>query len=274
MEVVAYTRTTWVEQIHYTSSHFAQEEGVREFAGKHGLVITRFYHDSALDMDTETVGGLISILDDAESSNWFCVLVDSRERLEGYKDLRLDPFKELVTLNKYLVITSQPFPEEVKQLAKRRKQVKKRKGGRKVAERLLAGRKKGARLGFHQSGPAPFGYRRDRSREEVNRVLLVPLPQEAIVVQTIFDEYLRLRSMKKLVQLLNESGIKTRRGKSWSRAGVAWILRNNTYAGYVHFGEIVVDGVHEPLVDKESFMAVQKIIASNTRNKRRKNSSA
>src|SRR5690606_41459898 len=54
-------------------------------------------------------------------------------------------------------------------------------------------------------------------------------------LQMIFREYLRLLSMKRLIKLLDERGLRTRRGKRWSRAGVSWILKNDTYVGRVHF---------------------------------------
>ncbi|MBX3470339.1 MAG: recombinase family protein [Planctomycetes bacterium] len=137
-----------------------------------------------------------------------------------------------------------------------------------VAERLLRGREAGARAGKHQSGPAPYGYRRDYSQRSTQGVLLVPDEEEGQVVQLIFREYLRLRSMKRLIKLLDERGLRTRRGKRWSRAGVSWILKNDTYVGRVHFGEIRAKGRHDSLVPPILFNKVQKLIRLNNKRNR------
>jgi DNA invertase Pin-like site-specific DNA recombinase len=58
-----------------------------------------------------------------------------------------------------------------------------------IAERLLRGREEGAKAGKHQSGPAPYGYRRDYSQRSTQGVLLVPDEKEGEVVQLIFREH-------------------------------------------------------------------------------------
>lgn len=134
-----------------------------------------------------------------------------------------------------------------------------------VARRLLRGREAGARLGKHQSGTAPFGYVRDysaRRRGEKGIPLRIE-PAEAEIVRAIFALYLRLCSMKRVIERLNASGARTRRGKEWSRAGIAWILKNETYLGRVHFGAIRARGEHEALVDPRTFARVQKLIRRN-----------
>jgi hypothetical protein len=134
-----------------------------------------------------------------------------------------------------------------------------------LTRRLLRGRENGARAGKHQSGTAPYGYYRDyeaRARGEKG----VPLklhPVEAEVIRTIFRLYLELRSMKRVVETLNAAGCRTRRGKEWSRAGIAWILKNETYVGRVHFGSIRSKGHHEPIIEIGKFQRIQRLIRKN-----------
>ena len=133
---------------------------------------------------------------------------------------------------------------------------------RELAKRLLHGRENGARSGKHQSGPAPFGYRRDADRSiKINE-------QEAEVVRFIFNEYLRVRSMKRLIELLAERSWRTRRGKAWSRAGISWILRNDTYVGRVHFGDIHTAGRHDPIVSQIIFNKARRLIRENDKRTR------
>ena len=133
-----------------------------------------------------------------------------------------------------------------------------------VTRRLLRGRENGAREGKHQSGTAPFGYVRDyESRGRGRGVPLKLHSTEAEVVRSIFDLYLRMRSMKRVVEHLNANGVRTRRSKEWSRAGIAWMLKNETYIGRVHFGSIRAKGRHEPIVSASVFQRIQRLIRKN-----------
>ena len=53
----------------------------------------------------------------------------------------------------------------------------------------------------------------------------------------------------------------------WSRAGISWILKNDTYVGRVHFGKIRSKGRHESIVPPIVFNKVQKLIRENNKRK-------
>lgn len=135
-----------------------------------------------------------------------------------------------------------------------------------VQSRLILGRRAAAAAGRHQSGPTPYGYQRGGSSG--SRVI-VEEPGEAAVVRSLFADYLRLGSMEKLVASLAERGLRTRRGKPWSRAGVSWILKNETYLGRVHYAEIRAQGIHRALIEPGVFRRVAERILANTRRGRR-----
>lgn len=146
-----------------------------------------------------------------------------------------------------------------------------RAGDPEVTARLLRGRENGARQGKHQSGTAPYGYVRDYEARGRGR-RGVPLRiegGEAEVIRTIFRLYLKLRSMKRVVEDLNAGGMRTRRGKEWSRAGIAWILKNETYIGRVHFGSIRAKGEHEAIIAPASFHKIQALIRKNDKRGRK-----
>jgi hypothetical protein len=118
-----------------------------------------------------------------------------------------------------------------------------------------------------QSGPAPFGYVRERIGGRRGQSQLRPDPQEADAVRVIFREYLRRRSMKKLIDYLQRENVSTRRGRLWSRAAIAWILKNDTYLGKVHAGGHRFRGAHQPIIAPIIFNKVQQLLLRN--NKRR-----
>lgn len=280
MKVVGYARTSWQEQVQArTPSVAAQEQALREFAQRTGLTLTVVHSDTGLGPAQSTVNGLVTVLDSMDE-DWEAVLVTSLCRLDvpsvsfcAREELELNEKKVLVALESTArALAAARAAEPSPSVAARRARDEERGDAsrrRVIAERLLRGREEGAKAGKHQSGPAPYGYRRDYSQRSTQGVLLVPDEKEGEVVQLIFREYLRLRSMKRLIKLLDERGLRTRRGKRWSRAGVSWILKNDTYVGRVHFGDIRAKGRHDSLVPPILFNKVQKLIRQN--NKRNKN---
>ncbi len=113
------------------------------------------------------------------------------------------------------------------------------------------------------SGGRPYGYQ--VARDDQGRPTLAVDPFEAEVVRTIFKEYLRRKSMKRVIEHLESRGSMTSRGKGWSRAGLAWILKNETYVGRVHFGKIRAKGQHPAIISPIIFNKVQKLIRNNNR---------
>jgi DNA invertase Pin-like site-specific DNA recombinase len=104
-------------------------------------------------------------------------------------------------------------------------------------------------------GRAPYGYR------VVNRHLRVH-DAEAEVVQEIFARYLDEGEGVRLIAAgLNERGIRTRRGGAWSIASVRAVLRNAVYVGTYRRLGVVVPTEHEPVIDRERFMAAQELLS-------------
>jgi DNA invertase Pin-like site-specific DNA recombinase len=277
VKVYGYARTSWAEQAQggRHPSVAEQERALRDFCARTGVTLLDVKSDTAISPTWTTMEGVVSILD-AATDGWDAVLVttacradhpqvsfDFREEVaaNGKRILVADP-ATAVALERALKQAAASAPQAPEPAEPDEAEASKRRA---IAERLLKGREAGARAGKHQSGPAPFGYRRDYDKRTDDGVLLVPDEQEGDVVRLIFREYLRLRSMKRLIKLLDEKGLRTRRGKRWSRAGVSWILKNDTYVGRVHFGSIRVRGRHTSLVPPILFNKVQKLIRENNK---------
>lgn len=276
MKVVGYTRTSWEEQRHKTYASVGEQElRLRDFARRTGLRLDEVHCDTGLSPKHGTCAGLVSILDDMDG-DWDAVLVTSLDRLRGISTVSVEALEELRDNGKRVLVVSEATAVQLQREAPVRPAPEPKlpthttpsgAARRRIAERLLKGREAGARAGKHQSGPAPYGYRRDYARRGHEGVMLVPDDHEAEVVRMIFREYLRLRSMKRLIKLLDEQGLRTRRGKRWSRAGVSWILKNDTYVGRVHFGKIRARGKHDSIVPPIVFNKVQKLIRHNNKRK-------
>lgn len=121
-------------------------------------------------------------------------------------------------------------------------------------------------------GPrAPFGYQKSES----NRDQLIPDPKAAIIVRKIFELAANGTGVTAIVRYLNEKDIPTPiqyarsnglagnyddgRG-DWNSRSVKYILTNRTYTGMLVQGKEkrAVAATHEPLVDTDTFDAIQR----------------
>ena len=122
------------------------------------------------------------------------------------------------------------------------------------------------------SGPrAPFGYQKSASK----RSQLVPDPIAAIMVRKIFELTANGMGVTAIVRYLNEKEIPTPiqyarsngltgnyddGNGSWNSRSVKYILTNRTYTGMLIQGKEkrAIAGIHDALVDKNTFEAIQK----------------
>ncbi len=121
-------------------------------------------------------------------------------------------------------------------------------------------------------GPkAPFGYQ--KSSENPNQ--LIPGPTAATIVKRIFEIAANGKGTTAIVRYLNEHGFPTPiqyarsnglagnyydGSGSWNSRSVKYILTNRTYTGMLVQGKEkrTLDATHEPLVDSNTFDAIQK----------------
>ena len=129
--------------------------------------------------------------------------------------------------------------------------------GERIRDKIAASKRKGMWMG----GAVPYGYRVE------NRLLLIE-PKEAELVGLIFERFNAEKSMTKIVQALNEQGIRTKRNYKFSKQSVYKILHNRTYIGEIsHKGESF-PGQHKGLIDQVTWDRTQAILAAGSRERR------
>jgi DNA invertase Pin-like site-specific DNA recombinase len=138
--------------------------------------------------------------------------------------------------------------------------------GERIRDKIAASKRKGMWMG----GNIPLGYDlKDRK--------LVPNLEEAAVIRTIFETYLRCGTVRVLKEELDRKDLRTRKrtterpdGSHRTTGGIRfgtghlyWILRNPIYIGMIrHRGELH-PGEHEPLVARELWDEVRRQLSSN-----------
>lgn len=128
--------------------------------------------------------------------------------------------------------------------------------------------------GEYVDSNAPYGFRL------VEKTLVVYEP-EAVIVRTMFENYLNGYSTAEIARDLNSQGIKTKTGKSvWRSSKVAYILGNERYCGDCKYQKTYRDTTvpfkqfrnrgqedmfyasmtHAPLIDRDTFDKVQLLL--------------
>jgi len=134
--------------------------------------------------------------------------------------------------------------------------------GERIRDKVAASKKKGIWMG----GSLPLGYRvQDRK--------LIVVPEEAATVKMIFERYLALGSVLKLLEELRSKGITTKLrvlttgrnigGIPFTQGPMGYLLGNRIYVGeIVHRGQSY-PGEHESILERTLFEAVQNLRAEN-----------
>jgi site-specific DNA recombinase len=124
-----------------------------------------------------------------------------------------------------------------------------------IVDRITAGIERRAKQGHWPNGRVPFGYRRGEDKQ------LVPDERTAPTVRRIFGLYAsgRLGAAAIARRLAAEQAPSPPRG--WQPAVVLWILRNEAYVGRVHWRKQTFQGLHEPLIDEDTFARARALLA-------------
>jgi DNA invertase Pin-like site-specific DNA recombinase len=120
-----------------------------------------------------------------------------------------------------------------------------------------------ARMGVYPSS-APLGYLNDPRTKTV-----VIDRKKTPVIRRAFEVYAEGKSRyEDIARLLFESGITTGATRGWTKGGgkplkrdqIAFLLSNPFYAGRFRYAGEMYDGAHTPLVSRELFDRVQKVL--------------
>ena len=126
-------------------------------------------------------------------------------------------------------------------------------------------------MGMWTGGTVPIGY------DVVDKKLLIN-NSESKIVKTIFNTFIETKSIDETINILNDLGYKTkvyrskndnnviiRGGVNFNRGSLYHILNNKLYIGKIENKVInkVFDGIHEAIIDEETFNKVQEIFKTN-----------
>ena len=125
---------------------------------------------------------------------------------------------------------------------------------RELSQKVQRGLSINAKKGLYTGAGVPLGY-------VIKKKQFVICPKTAPIVRDIFTLYLAGGTMGEIARHLNTRGLKTSRGKSYSKCAIRRILCNDRYIGTYKYGSVTLEGAIPPIVTAEDFQAVQARLA-------------
>jgi site-specific DNA recombinase len=130
--------------------------------------------------------------------------------------------------------------------------------GERIRDKFAASRKKGMWMG----GWAPLGY-------DIKDRKLVVNEAESVAVRALFQRFLRVGSMTKLVVALRSEGMTTKGGKPIDKGYLYRILNNRVYLGEAVHKGTAYPGEHQAIIDQTLWDRVHDILRESPRSRAR-----
>jgi len=124
--------------------------------------------------------------------------------------------------------------------------------GERIRDKIAASKKKGMWMG----GGVPIGYKLENKK-------LVPDEEYMTTVETIFEKYLKFKSVLKLKSYLDENYIRSRTDRKFSKGNLYKILVNKINIGLITHKGTDYKGEHQGIINKEVFNRVQELLNQN-----------
>ena len=172
---------------------------------------------------------------------------------------------------------------------------------RQVSRKVKRTRKIAAERGQFMGSIPPYGYRRDPE----NKHKLVVDEEVAHIVKRIYEQFLKGDSARRIGDMLNRNGVLPpqahywqytnkmnpfeRNAKSWCSSTVLSILQRDVYIGNITQGKrttfsykddtlvylppedwVRVENMHDSIIDRDTFDAVQVLISTNKKGRQRR----
>lgn len=273
------------------------EKMLKDLAEKRNIKISKFYREVVSGESIATRPVMQELLADVEKGLWTGVLVVEVERLARGDTMDQGLVSQTFKYSNTKIITplkiydpNNDFDEQYFEFGL----FMSRQEYRTINRRLHAGMIASVKEGKYISSYPPYGYEKYKLKGQKGNSLR-PIPEQATIIKFIFEECLKGNSITSIKNALNLKCIPSARNSEWVQSTIRQILRNPVYIGKIKWEDrrtkkkiidgkvirvhnpdseiILVDGIHEPIIDEKTFEEVQKILDSHiTPNQKEKSS--
>ena len=128
-----------------------------------------------------------------------------------------------------------------------------------TSERLRDKNQATRQKGLYVGGRPSIGYKRDPN---VGNIVIDE--EQAWLVRLAFSKYLEFKSVNKLHRYIrDEVKYRSPKGNVYTKGALTHMLKRKIYIGKLEYNGKVYDGVHEPIIDEETYNKVQEQLAVN-----------
>lgn len=211
---------------------------LRSLAERRGLYVAKEYSELVTGDSIAARPQMQALLEDVKRGMYAGVIVNDVDRLGRGDSIDQEIIKYTFVAGHCLIITpsrdinpASPTDEDVLDFS----MFFARFEYRKIAQRLTQGRTRSAIAGNFISARVPYGYRKVTKD---NRITLEVDEDSARIVRLIFNWYANHQyGLNAIATKLNDMGLRTYRGYTFSRATVKNMLRNPIYTGRIVWGK-------------------------------------
>ncbi len=261
-----YARKSTEEDDRQIMSIEAQIFELREYARRENLEILEEFQESksAKMPGREIFGEMMAKVEKSDGVGILCWHPDrlARNSVDGGRIIYAVDTRKIVSL-RFPTFWFEPTPQRLFMLQVAFGQSKYYSDN--LAENIKRGFRQKLRRG-EWLNLAPFGYQNNPLKHNIE-----PHPTEARIVKLMFEEYVKgTHSYISLAQFLADLGVVSKNRTPLAKFSIKRILINRAYLGFIkHKGEWF-DGKFEPILSPALFEAVQKVLKTKERPRKRK----
>ena len=283
-KVAIYARVSTIEQAEEGYSIDEQERILKEYADKHDLEIYNVYSERGISgKDIDNRPALKQMLKDIEKHEFNMILVWKINRLsrklsDVLKIVELLE-KNNITFKSYseLFETNTPAGKMQFQMMASIGEFERGTIAQNVKMGMLARAREGKWCGNKVLGYDIVAIETTANKKRKETKLVIN-EVEAEAIKLIFNEYCNGKGYKAITNKLNKLGYKTKKGNNFSVGSIKDILTNPVYIGKLRYNvkqdwsekrrrninpnPIIVDGIHDAIINNEVWDKVQKIMKS------------
>lgn len=248
--IALYVRVSTEDQAEHGYSIGEQKERLTEYCHDKGWMDLKIYDDAGYSGGTMDRPALNRLIHDAESGLVSKVVVWKLDRLSRsmYDSLYLikkvfephgveclsasEPFDTASSNGEFMLGIFANFAQLERS---------------KIKERMTIGKEGAAKAGHFNGGTVPIGYNYNTmtKRLEVNEF-------EKLQVLEVYDLFLSGMPVKTIENTMRNKGYKHKHGE-WTAKAIKRVVGNPLYIGKIRYKGGLYDGLHQPLVDKETY---------------------
>ncbi len=267
------------------------EKRLKDYANSIGIKLNKFYREVVSGETISSRPVMQQLLTDVENGMWTGVLVVEVERLARGNTLDQGIVSNAFQYSNTKIITplktydpNNDYDEEYFEFGL----FMSRREYKKINQRLHEGILASVKEGKHVGTSAPYGYDKYKLPKQKGYSLKIN-EKEANMIKLIYNLYCNGNGLEFICNKINSLGFKPHRSNKFTKSSITHILTNSVYIGKIKYtdkatikklidGNIVrvknenkniiyVDGLHQPLIDLDTWNKAQNIRNNNLANR-------